>query len=202
MTSPGPFGQQPNPQQPYPPQQYPSQQYPNPQQPYAPQQPQYPTQQPQFATPQPPAQPGYAQQQPQPGQPTSFRTLTLDLKNAPWYGWTFLQPTVTIDGFRYSAGWSRMQYQVPADRPVYVQCHVAYLWEYGKAATTLQPNQNPHLEYTVPSNAWVAGDIGAPGTTTSKGKGLTIGVLCFLGAVIVGSIGLAIISIALAAGSY
>lgn len=215
MTSPGPYEQQPNPHQPYPPQQYPSQQQPVPQQPYAPQPPapQYPAQQqyptpqqpfaqPQFASPTGPAQPGYPQQHAQPqGQPTSWRTLTLDMKQAPWYGWTWLQPTVTIDGYAYSASWTRLQYQVPADRPVYVQCHVNYLWQYGKAATTLQPNQQPHLEYTVPSNGWVAGDIGAPGTTTSNGKGIAIGFLCFAGALLLLSVGTAIVSVAIAASS-
>ncbi|RUR01034.1 hypothetical protein [Labedella endophytica] len=207
MTSPGSYEPQPNAYQPYPPQQYPRppQQQPAQQNPYAPQQ--HPGQQPQFAHPSAPVQPGYPQQQAQPtphqpqGQPTSWRTLTIDLKQPPWYGWTWLQPTVTIDGFAYSAGWTRLNYTVPAGRPVYVQCHVNYLWEYGKAATTLDPRQQPHLEYTAPAQAYFPGDIGAPGTTKANGKGVAIGILCFFGAIIVLMLGLLVLSVGLAVAS-
>ena len=154
----------------------------------------------------PPAQPSYGQQQPhppaqqqpyppaqQPGyppqpqpqqQPTSWRTLTLDMKQAPWYGWTWLQPTVTIDGYAYAAGWGRLNYQVPADRPVYVQCHINYLWAYGKAAAVLEPWHTAHLEYTAPANAWFAGDMGAPGSTKANGKAAMIAILSVMGALI------------------
>ena len=201
MTSPGPFDQQSNSQQPYPSQQHPNQQNPGQQQPYAPQQPSYPTPQPQFASPQPPSQPGYPQQQ---GQPTSWRILTMDLKQPPWYGYTWLKPTVTIDGFAYGAEWKRCTYQVPADRPVHVQCHVNYLWEYGKAALTLQPNQQPHLEYTAPAQAYFSGDIGAPGTTQANGKGVAIGILAVAAVVLFGAISLLTTTIAFAgvASSY
>jgi hypothetical protein len=158
MTSPGSYEQHPNAHQPYPPQQ--------------------PAPQPQFAHPSAPLQPLYAQQPAQPqGQPTSWRTLTVDLKQPPWYGYTWLKPTVTIDGYSYGAQWTRCSYQVPADRPVHVQCHVNYLWEYGKAAAILQPNHMAHLEYTAPAQAWYPGDIGAPGTTQANGKGFAIGIL-------------------------
>lgn len=194
MTSPGSYEPQPNAHQPYPPQQYPTQQNP-----YPPQQ--QPVPQQQFAPPSAPVQPGYPQQPQGQGQPTSWRTLTLDLKQPPWYGWTWLQPTVTIDGFAYSAGWTRLHYTVPADRPVYVQCHVNYLWEYGKAATTLDPRQQPHLEYTAPAQAYFRGDIGAPGNTKANGKSVAIGILCVLGGMILLMIGLAVASIALAAAT-
>jgi hypothetical protein len=157
-------------------------------QPFAPPSPQGP---PAFAHPQAQPQPhgiqpqyqqqGYPQQQ-----PTAWRTLTLDLKQPPWYARTWLQPTVTIDGFASSAGWSRQQYQIPADRPVHVQCHVNYLWSYGKASAVLQPGHAPHLEYAAPAQAWFDGDIGAPGTTTAKGKAVAIAFLVLFGLLILG----------------
>jgi hypothetical protein len=133
---------------------------------------------------------GFQPQSPQPGypqqQPTAWRTLTLDLKQPPWYGRTWLQPTVTIDGFASSAGWTRQQYQIPADRPVHVQCHVNYLWAYGKASAVLQPGHAPYLEYTAPAQAWFDGEIGAPGTTTAKGKAVAIGFLVVFGILVLG----------------
>jgi hypothetical protein len=141
-----------------------------------------------------PQQPVAAPQQ----QPTSWRTLTLDLKQPPWYGWTWLQPTVTIDGYAYSAGWTRLNYQIPADRPVSVQCHVNYMWAYGKASAVLEPWHAPHLEYTAPANAWFDGDLGAPGTTTAKGKGMAIGILVVLGGIVLLSLALSIGALMLA----
>jgi hypothetical protein len=81
---------------------------------------------------------------------------------------------------------------------VYVQCHVNYLWAYGKASAVLEPWQAPHLEYTAPANAWFDGDLGAPGTTTAKGKGVAIGFLLVIGALVLMSLTLSIGALALA----
>ena len=97
------------------------------------------------------------------------RTLTLMLRG-PWRDRT--PAHVTVDGSTYvlplgGPAW----FEVPADRPVHVSVHQQHQHTTGHASTVLMHWAPPELEYRGPHLQGFAGEIGPPGTTSSRGKG-------------------------------
>ena len=83
--------------------------------------------------------------------------------------WSWVEPVVLLDGNRFTLPWGTHRYTVPADRPVHIQCEMPFLFTYGRAIAVLQPNQIPELEYSPPVSQWFQAEIGAPGTTKTRG---------------------------------
>jgi len=125
------------------------------------------------------------------------RTLTLNVRKQPLVATSWVAPIVLLDGNRFQLGWGPQILTIPADRPVHVQCEMPFIYTYGRAIAVLQPNQLPELEYSPPSMNFFPGEIGAPGTTKTRGTWLLWSMLGFLGLVVFGSIILSAVSIAL-----
>ena len=101
--------------------------------------------------------------------PIPTRTLTLHARKQPLLASSWVAPVVLLDGNRFALGWGTQQFTIPADRPVHVQCEMPFLFTYGRAIAVIQPNQIPELEYSPPASQWFQGEIGAPGTTATRG---------------------------------
>ena len=150
---------------------------------YAPPQPYAPQGQPQ-GQPQPYAPQGQQQGQPQPygGAPTGELVLNLQ---KPFGSMGMISPIVSIDGYPAAASWGRNVFPAPAGvRRVDVA--QSYLWTYGRASmpVTVQPGSSSEIWYCGPM--WTFGMPGAMGTEPQKrpGKGLLIGLLAFIAAVL------------------
>lgn len=117
------------------------------------------------------------------------RTLTLIAKKQPLIATSWVAPVVLLDGHRFSLAWGPNVLTIPADRPVYVQCEMPFLYTYGRASALLQPNHLPELEYSPPATQWFAGEIGAVGTTKTNGTWLVWTMLGVVGAVVVLGLG-------------
>ena len=144
-----------------------------PPQPYAPQQ---------GYVPQP--QPG-AQGQPQPygGGPTGELVVTLQ---KPFGAMGMITPIVTIDGYPATATWGRNSFPAPTGvRRVDVAS--SYLWTYGRASMTVDVQQGRTSEVFYIGPMWTIGMGGRMGTEPQKrpGKGLFIGLMAFIAAVLV-----------------
>lgn len=98
------------------------------------------------------------------GQP---RILQLRLRK---WGFVQTQPTVGIDGREYVGSWGLMTFEVPADRATHVSVFLPTKNRTGAAATLLLADQAPNLEYSAPAHPAMAGEIGPPNTTVSRGK--------------------------------
>lgn len=101
--------------------------------------------------------------------PIPTRTLTLHARKQPLVASSWVAPVVLLDGNRFALGWGTQRYTIPADRPVHIQCEMPFLFTYGRAIAVLEPNQIPELEYSPPASQWFQGEIGAPGTTKTRG---------------------------------
>lgn len=122
------------------------------------------------------------------------RTLSLTVRKQPLIATSWVTPVVLLDGYRFQLGWGTQNLTIPADRPVHVRCEMPYLYTYGTADALLQPNQIAALEYSPPSMAGFAGEIGAPGTTTHRGTWLIWVLLGVIGFFVLGGIALAAVS--------
>jgi len=120
--------------------------------------------------------------------PIPTRTLVLHSRKQPFIGMSWVAPVVLLDGNRFALGWGTQRYTIPADRPVHVQCEMPYLFTYGRAIAILQPDNIPELEYSPPSSQLFAGEIGAPGTTRTRGTWLVWTLMGVIGLVALASL--------------
>ncbi|WP_121251413.1 hypothetical protein [Nocardioides ferulae] len=87
---------------------------------------------------------------------------------------------VSIDGRAYPMPWGTTRFEVPADRPVSVGVRQTIRGGAGQAHKVLAPQEPPVLEYRGPAHLSQPGDLGAPGTTRSRGLGCQIALLVVL----------------------
>ena len=104
--------------------------------------------------------------------PVPTRTLTLHARKQPLVGASWVAPVVLLDGHRFPLQWGTQNFTIPAERPVHVQCEMPWIFTYGRAAAIVQPGNIAELEYSPPSSQWFAAEIGAPGTTKTRGTWL------------------------------
>jgi hypothetical protein len=97
------------------------------------------------------------------------RTITIDSRKLPLIATSWVSPVVLLDGHRFPLGWGPRVFTVPADRPVHIQCEMPYLYTYGRASAVLEPHHIPELEYSAPAMAFFTAEMGAPGTTATRG---------------------------------
>jgi hypothetical protein len=95
-----------------------------------------------------------------------------------------VSPAVLVDGRQYVVDWGRVALEVPADRPVHVCVLALHRRPLGVASLVLMPDREPALEYSAPSHLSMAGELGAPGTTSHRGRGLQAGLLTVLALVV------------------
>ena len=114
--------------------------------------------------------------------PVPTRTLTLHARKQPFIATSWVAPVVLLDGHRFPLAWGTQKFTIPADRPVHVQCEMPWIFTYGRAAAVVQPDNIPELEYSPPSTQWFSGEIGAPGSTKTRGTWVVwtaLGVIAF-----------------------
>ena len=118
------------------------------------------------------------------------RTITIDSRRLPRIATSWVAPVVLLDGHRFPLGWGPRAFTVPADRPVRVQCEMPYIFTYGRAEVVLEPHDAPELEYSAPATQWFAAELGAPGTTTTRGVWVLWLMIAVLTAIVVGFVAL------------
>jgi len=116
------------------------------------------------------------------------RTLTINSRKLPLIATSWVAPIVLLDGNRFPLGWGVRTFTVPADRPVHIQCEMPYIFSYGRAAAILEQQHVAELEYSAPALAWFGGEIGAPGTTKTRGTWAVWLMMGVLGLVLVGGV--------------
>ena len=101
---------------------------------------------------------------------TPRRVLEIDLHPTPAMRWR--HPNVVVDGRAYLLAWGRQWIEIPADRPVHLAVWVDLRRQAGAASTVLGVDSEPRLEYAAPAHPGAPGQLGAPGTTTARGRGV------------------------------
>lgn len=160
--------------------------------------------QPQYQQPGPQYQPQQQwQQQPTPPPVTAWQTLHLTTAKPKGAGyWPQIPVVVRIDGYEYRPGWGTSQYTIPADRPVRVQCSMAWLWEFGNAEIVIVPGQPPVLDYLAPAQQWSGGSLAPRGQAIVKGRAIQIVTYAVLGLVVVGLFATMFAALALDSAGY
>ncbi len=101
-------------------------------------------------------------------QPT--RRVSIDLRRWPLGVYFGLKPTIVIEGRAQPTQWGVGTWQLPADRDTEI---AVFLYQagmtWGRATTTLRPDDAPALESRSPAIAGMSGRLGAPGTTSHAG---------------------------------
>jgi hypothetical protein len=105
-----------------------------------------------------------------PGAAASTRTLTLTAVRPPVIAWSWISPFAVIDGVRHALAWGSQSFTIASDRPVTVQCEQSRGKATGARATAvLLPEHHAELDYSPSATHWFAAEIGAPGTTRTRG---------------------------------
>ena len=105
---------------------------------------------------------------------------------APFGAMGMISPVVTIDGYPATASWGRNSFPAPVGvRRVDVAS--SYLWTYGRASMTVPVEQGRTAEVYYIGPMWTFGMGGRMGSEPQKrpGKGLFIGLMSVIGAVLV-----------------
>ena len=120
------------------------------------------------------------------GAPTGELVVNLQ---KPFGAMGMITPVVTIDGYPATASWGRNSFPAPVGvRQVDVAS--SYLWTYGRASmpVTVEVGRTSEVYYIGPM--WTIGMGGRMGTEPQKrpGKGLFIGLMAFVAAVLLFSV--------------